>query len=149
MRFKPWLSLAVLIMLAGAMIVPLRATAAARSPEEVPPTQPPFKARLFPETGHTAVNSFLSFWERTPNALFVLGYPISAPFIEESFTNPGEYYRVQYFERAVLEEHPENYGTPYYTISWDACWGRKSSRGVRMNRRSSRFPIRATARGTA
>ena len=69
MRFKPWLSLAVLIMLAGAMIVPLRATAAARSPEEVPPTQPPFKARLFPETGHTAVNSFLSFWERTPNAL--------------------------------------------------------------------------------
>jgi len=116
MRFKPWLSLAVLIMLAGAMIVPLRATAAARSPEEVPPTQPPFKARLFPETGHTAVNSFLSFWERTPNALFVLGYPISAPFIEESFTNPGEYYRVQYFERAVLEEHPENYGTPYYIL---------------------------------
>ncbi len=116
MRFKQWLSLAVLIMLAGAMIVPLRATAAARSPEEVPPTQPPFKARLFPETGHTAVNSFLSFWERTPNALFVLGYPISAPFIEESFTNPGEYYRVQYFERAVLEEHPENYGTPYYIL---------------------------------
>jgi|GEM_PF-4356372 hypothetical protein len=33
MRFKQWLSLAVLIMLASAMIVPLRATAAARSPE--------------------------------------------------------------------------------------------------------------------
>jgi hypothetical protein len=40
--------------------------------------------------------------------------PISQPFIEESISNPGEYYRVQYFERAVLEENPDLAGTPYY-----------------------------------
>jgi len=76
----------------------------------VPDTFPPYQARYFPETGHSAVNGFLEFWKNTPNALFVLGYPISQPFIEESFTNPGQFYRVQYFERAILEEHPENYG---------------------------------------
>lgn len=73
-------------------------------------TYPPYQARYFAQTGHSAVNHFLEFWKNTPNALFVLGYPIGQPFIEESFTNPGEYYRVQYYERAVLEEHPENYG---------------------------------------
>ncbi|WP_129670483.1 hypothetical protein [Candidatus Chloroploca sp. Khr17] len=76
----------------------------------VPNTFPPFQARYFSETGQAAVNGFLEKWRNTPNALFVLGFPISAPFIEESFTNPGQYYRVQYFERAVLEEHPENFG---------------------------------------
>ncbi|HWQ13990.1 MAG TPA: hypothetical protein VNL77_14415 [Roseiflexaceae bacterium] len=106
----------VLVTLAGLVAWPQYTRAAARSPEEVPATQPPFTQRLFPETGHYALNSFQLFWERTPNALFNLGYPISQPFIEESFTNPGEYYRVQYFERAVLEEHPENYGTPYYIL---------------------------------
>ncbi|MDP9313528.1 MAG: hypothetical protein M3R24_22035 [Chloroflexota bacterium] len=30
--------------------------------------------------------------------------------MQESFTEPGKFYRVQYFERAVLEEHPENFG---------------------------------------
>jgi hypothetical protein len=73
-------------------------------------TFPPYQARYFGETGHSAVNWFLEFWKNTPNALFVLGFPISQPFIEESFTNPGQFYRVQYFERAVLEEHPENFG---------------------------------------
>ncbi len=76
----------------------------------VPDTYPPYQARYFPETGHSAVNWFLETWKNTPNALFVLGYPISEPFIEESFTEPGKFYRVQYFERAILEEHPENFG---------------------------------------
>nr|WP_044200004.1 hypothetical protein [Oscillochloris trichoides] len=82
-------------------------------------TYPPYQARYFGETGHSAVNWFLEYWKNTPNALFVLGYPISQPFIEESFTNPGQYYRVQYFERAVLEEHPENFGqqeNKYYVL---------------------------------
>ncbi len=78
--------------------------------EEIAATYPPPQAHYFPETGHAAVNYFLTAWQNTPNNLFTLGYPISRPFIEESFTNPGEYYRVQYYERAVLEEHPENYG---------------------------------------
>ena len=77
---------------------------------------PAIQSQYFQETQHAAMNSFASFWRRTPNALFVLGYPISQPFIEESFTNPGEYYRVQYFERAVLEEHPENAGSQYYIL---------------------------------
>jgi hypothetical protein len=66
--------------------------------------------RFFSETGHAVHSPFLEYWENTPNATFVLGYPISQPFEEESFTNPGEVYTVQYFERAVLEEHPENQG---------------------------------------
>jgi polysaccharide biosynthesis protein PslG len=78
--------------------------------QSVPDTFPPYQARYFGETGHSAVNWFLETWKNTPNALFVLGYPISQPFIEESFTNPGQFYRVQYFERAVLEEHPEYFG---------------------------------------
>jgi len=73
-------------------------------------TFPPYQVRFFGETGHSAVNGFLETWKNTPNALFVLGFPISQPFVEESFTNPGQFYRVQYFERAVLEEHPENFG---------------------------------------
>ncbi len=105
-----------LAMLAGIIATPGLSRAAPRTPGEVPDTLPPFASQYFPETQHAAVNSFLAFWKRTPNALFVLGYPISRPFIEESFTNPGEYYRVQYFERAVLEEHPENAGTQYYIL---------------------------------
>jgi hypothetical protein len=117
MRKRTLASFAVLIAIVVNLIaLPQQAAAVARSPNEVPDTQPPFSSRYFAETGHTAVNSFQRFWERTPNALFVLGYPISQPFIEESFTNPGEYYRVQYFERAVLEEHPENYGTEFYVL---------------------------------
>jgi polysaccharide biosynthesis protein PslG len=106
----------LLVVLSGLVAWPQHTRAAARTPEEVPATLPPFTQRQFPETGHYAMNSFQLFWERTPNALFVLGYPISQPFIEESFTNPGEYYRVQYFERAVLEEHPENAGSNYYVL---------------------------------
>src|SRR5690349_392882 len=105
-----------LALLAGMIASPRWGAAAPRTPGEVPDTLPPFGSQYFPETQHAAVNSFLTFWKRTPNALFVLGYPISQPFIEESFTEPGTYYRVQYFERAVLEEHPENAGTQYYIL---------------------------------
>jgi hypothetical protein len=107
----------LLAMLASIVAGPGAASAAGpRRPDEVPDTKPPFTSRYFPESQHNAMNSFYLTWQRTPNALFVLGFPISEPFIEESFTEPGTYYRVQYFERAVLEEHPENYGTPYYIL---------------------------------
>jgi hypothetical protein len=68
----------------------------------------PVRERYFPQTGYTLADPFLQFWENTPNALYVLGYPISRPFMEESFTQPGQEYQVQYFERAVLEKHPEH-----------------------------------------
>lgn len=97
----------VLIATLATMVAWPQPSAAQR---QVADTFPPYQARFFPETGQAAVNWFLETWKNTPNALFVLGYPISQPFIEESFTNPGQFYRVQYFERAVLEEHPENFG---------------------------------------
>ncbi|NJP04800.1 MAG: hypothetical protein HC837_03790 [Chloroflexaceae bacterium] len=100
----------LLTMLAGMFVKPDFGMAQATDPESVPATFPPPQARYFPETGHSAVNYFLETWKNTPNALFVLGYPISQPFIQESFTNPGEYYRVQYFQRAILEELPQYYG---------------------------------------
>jgi hypothetical protein len=106
----------VLALLGSALAWPRSSSAAAGRPEDVPDTLPPFMSRYYGETQHAAMNSFAAFWQRTPNALFVLGYPISQPFIEESFTNPGEFYRVQYFERAVLEEHPENAGSQYYIL---------------------------------
>jgi len=71
---------------------------------------PPPQAQYFKETGHAAHNWYWQFWKNTPDALRILGYPVSEPFNQESFTEPGRFYRVQYFERAVLEEHPENFG---------------------------------------
>src|SRR5687768_18488456 len=71
---------------------------------------PPPQAQYFKETGHSAQNWYWQFWKNTPDALRILGYPISEPFVQESFTEPGKTYRVQYYERAVLEEHPENFG---------------------------------------
>src|SRR6266540_7487406 len=105
-----------LTVLVSVLVIPGFAHAAPGWPGAVPDTRPPYLSQYFPDTQHAAMNSFLAFWKRTPNALFVLGYPISQPFIEESFTEPGTYYRVQYFERAILEEHPENYGTRYYIL---------------------------------
>jgi hypothetical protein len=87
-------------------------------------------AQFFPETNHWASGYFLEKWRNTPNAVFTLGYPISQPFEEESFTNPGETYRVQYFERAVLEEHPENFGVQnnqYYILG--RLMGKLSAQG--------------------
>src|SRR5512134_4072580 len=116
MQKRAFAIILTLAILSGMVVWPLSGSAAPRSPGEVPDTLPPFTSQYFQETQHAAMNSFATFWQRTPNALFVLGFPISQPFIEESFTNPGTYYRVQYFERAILEEHDENYGTPYYIL---------------------------------
>ena len=114
-KVVPFVLLAA-VLASGVAWPAAQASAAAHSPQEVPDTLPPYSVVYYQETGHSAVNAFQEFWRNTPNALFVLGFPISQPFIEESFTNPGEFYRVQYYERAVLEEHPENAGTPYYVL---------------------------------
>jgi polysaccharide biosynthesis protein PslG len=66
----------------------------------------PIGPHYFAESGHTLAEPFLSYWQATPDALRILGYPISEPFVEESFTEPGQFFRVQYFERAILEERP-------------------------------------------
>ena len=116
MRKRAFALSLVLVMIAGLVALPNISRAAPNNPNAVSDTFPPYEAEYYEQTGHSAVNSFQEFWHRTPNALFVLGFPISQPFIEESFTEPGTYYRVQYFERAVLEEHPENYGSQYYIL---------------------------------
>jgi hypothetical protein len=61
---------------------------------------------LFPETGKRLGGRFLEYW-RTHGGLMQQGYPISNEFMEKSDLN-GQTYRVQYFERAVFELHPEN-----------------------------------------
>ncbi len=69
---------------------------------------------VFTETGHQVCDQFLSYWQShglemgDPNvsyreSLALFGYPISEPFIL-----PGTDLRVQYFERARLEWHPNN-----------------------------------------
>jgi len=60
---------------------------------------------FFGETGHSVRGYFLEYWQSN-GGLAQFGYPISAEFFEG-------YQRIQYFERARLEYHPEFSGTPY------------------------------------
>ncbi|MGQ9928427.1 MAG: hypothetical protein ACUVS4_16365 [Chloroflexaceae bacterium] len=67
------------------------------------------EVRFVPETGHSLGGRFLQFWELY-GGLRVFGYPISEEFDE--VLPDGRTYRVQYFERARMEYHPELAGTP-------------------------------------
>ncbi len=67
-------------------------------------------SRTFPETGKTVSGLFLNYWN-THGALAQQGFPISEEMQERSDTD-GKIYTVQYFERAVFENHPEFKGTP-------------------------------------
>src|SRR3954454_13976371 len=67
-------------------------------------------SQTFPETGQTVTGKILDFWN-THGGLTQLGYPISAEMQDVSATD-GMTYTLQYFERAVLELHPEN-AAPY------------------------------------
>jgi hypothetical protein len=99
----------LLVLAVSALMLPSRTNA----------SPPPPQAQYFKETGHSAINYFWQFWKNTPDALRILGYPISEPFVQESFTEPGKFYLVQYYERAVLEEHPENFnrdGNQYFVL---------------------------------
>src|SRR6476620_9538540 len=66
--------------------------------------------RTFPETGYTVGGTFRTYWE-THGGLAQQGYPLSDEFQEKSDLD-GKTYKVQYFERAVFELHPEN-AAPY------------------------------------
>jgi hypothetical protein len=61
---------------------------------------------LFPETGKRVGGSFLQYWQAN-GGVRQQGLPISDEFQEKSDLD-GKTYLVQYFERAVLEFHPEN-----------------------------------------
>lgn len=61
---------------------------------------------LFKETGKRVGGRFLEYWQKN-GGLAQQGFPISEEFQEKSDLD-GKTYRVQYFERAVFEMHPEN-----------------------------------------
>jgi hypothetical protein len=67
---------------------------------------------FFPETGKTVGGAFRAYWEQH-GGLVQQGYPITDAFLERSLLD-GQLYTVQYFERAVLEQHPDN--QPPYNI---------------------------------
>jgi hypothetical protein len=66
--------------------------------------------RYYPETGHAVGGPFLAFWDQN-GGLDSFGLPISEAFDE--VLADGVAYRVQYFERARMEYHPELAGTLY------------------------------------
>ena len=62
----------------------------------------------FSITGHHLSGDFLNHWQ-AGGGLMTFGYPMSEPMTQDGMT-------VQYFERARLEEHPENAGTPFVVL---------------------------------
>ena len=66
----------------------------------VPPVPQNSDHAFFSQTGHSLNYAFKNFWEMW-GGVSVFGYPIS-----EEFDDPATGVRVQYFERAVLEYHP-------------------------------------------
>lgn len=80
----------------------------AKYPNGAPDQQPNSSAgsQLYPETGKILGGRFLEYW-RQNGGLAQQGFPISDEFMEKSELD-GKTYRVQYFERAVFEHHPEN-----------------------------------------
>ena len=65
----------------------------------------------FAETGHYIAGAFLNYWYAN-GGLAQFGYPLTEEFDE--VLEDGKTYRVQYFERARFEHHPEN--PPPYDI---------------------------------
>jgi hypothetical protein len=68
-------------------------------------------ATWFRGTEHNIAAPFLAYWQAN-GGLPVLGLPKSEAFDERSATD-GKTYRVQYFERARLEYHPDLAGTRF------------------------------------
>ncbi len=64
------------------------------------------ESRTFPETGQTSSNAFYEFWLAHGQAA-ILGYPVSPTFRWRQTDDAPEIV-VQFYERAVLEWHPEN-----------------------------------------
>ncbi|MCL5256230.1 MAG: DUF11 domain-containing protein [Chloroflexi bacterium] len=76
------------------------------------PADPPVPAgpstyghRYFAETGHWVHGLFLDYWQAN-GGLMMFGYPITEQYDQDGVL-------IQVFERARMEYHPENQGTPY------------------------------------
>jgi hypothetical protein len=76
-----------------------------------PPAEPDPMQVWFPQTGHNVPNDFYAYWTLN-GGLAQFGLPLSEVFTQR--LEDGKEYRVQYFERARFERHPEN--RPPYDI---------------------------------
>lgn len=74
-----------------------------------PAVRPQPEAQYFPATGHNLSGTFLEYWQ-SHGGLASFGSPISEEMEE---VLEGTAYRVQYFERARFEWHPQAAGTPW------------------------------------
>jgi hypothetical protein len=77
-------------------------------------TGPKAGSRYYPETGHNLGGAFLEYWDAN-GGLFSFGYPISEE-VQETNSEDGRTYTVQYFERARFEHHPEHAGTSFEVL---------------------------------
>ena|SRR5438105_5665256 len=102
-RLIPKVALVVLTMVLTTVFQPLSLFASL--------AQPGSDCQTFKETGHTVCGKFLKYWQQT-GGLTQHGFPIS-PEINEMSQMDGKPHITQYFQRSLLELHPENAGTPY------------------------------------
>jgi hypothetical protein len=98
----------VLLSLLGVFLYKQKYTAIDGAPAQQPNNEA--GSVVFNETGKRVGGKFLAYWQ-THGGLAQQGLPISDEFIEVNDLD-GKPYRVQYFERAVFEIHPEFAGTP-------------------------------------
>src|SRR5947199_372032 len=74
----------------------------------------PVPEQCFPQTGKCVRGLFYAYWAEN-GALERQGYPITDEF-DELDPAGGQTHRVQYFERARFEYHPEFVNTPYLVL---------------------------------
>ncbi|MFN8515834.1 MAG: glycosyl hydrolase family 18 protein [Chloroflexia bacterium] len=80
----------------------------------VPPVPNTATQYYFPETGQVVAGVFLKYWQQY-GGLAQFGLPRTREF-EERSPYDNKLYKVQYFERARFEYHPEYAGTPYEVL---------------------------------
>lgn len=88
-------------------------TAVAGKPAPRLAAQLPGATRCFQETGKCLRGAFLNYWFRN-GGVQQFGLPVTNELTEQ--LGDGKTYTVQYTERARLEWHPENKGTPYEVL---------------------------------
>ena len=74
-------------------------------PADPPVAADPQAPRFFPATGHNISGQFFGYWENY-GGVAQFGLPLTEEITER--LEDGKEYRVQYFERARFELHPEN-----------------------------------------
>lgn len=96
----------------------------------------------FSETGHNLGYAFRNYWQQY-GGLPIFGFPLTEEFEEESPTEPGKKYIVQYFERNRFEYHPELRGTKYEVLlgllGVQLTQGRNFPKGSAIPNNSSQF----------